>query len=75
MDILSFRYFIGTIPEQVITSPTAIQLEKGTEMVKRRSKESKKGGIFVKFSENAKREYKRKDTKMGFLGFLFTGFG
>ena len=75
MDILSFRYFIGTIPEQVITSPTTIQVEKGTEMVKTKSKESKKGGIFAKFSENPKREYKGKDTKIVFLGFLFTGFG
>lgn len=44
-------------------------------MVKTRRNETKKLGIFVKFSENAKREYKGKDTKMGFMGFLFTGFG
>jgi hypothetical protein len=72
---LSFRSLIGTIPEQVTTSPTVIQLKKDTEMVKTRRKETKKLGIFVKFSENAKREYKGKDTKMGFMGFLFTGFG
>lgn len=44
-------------------------------MVKTRRKETKKLGIFVKFSENAERGYKGKDTKMGFMGFLFTGFG
>lgn len=37
-------------------------------MVKTRIKETKKRGIFVKFSENAKRENKGKDTKMGFFG-------